>query len=132
MPRPTNWYSSSVFPSFAAPGVLNGASAVTWIMRGKVGIVEVPVGTCSTSFLDTSLRIVDGVGSGGASSLIVFCSALDFGYSATVAMMATVQAAMPYPDKRMRLIFLARSVLPCSAFEGSDFWYLRRSISEEP
>lgn len=57
MPSPMSWYSSSCFIAPVPAGnVLDLPSSTapergSWILRGKYGTVDVPVGTCSTSSL---------------------------------------------------------------------------------
>ena len=96
-----------------------------WIVFGKVGMVDVPVGICSTSS-----RLVSGetpVIDGGASNLVVVfeedrdCCRDSMGTSKddTTPNMHAAQMTMPAAENFMRRIAFARSAAPSRTDSGA-------------
>lgn len=93
------------------------------MVLGNIGMVEVPVGICSTSS-----RLVSGVMpaiEGGASNLVVFledgdCCRCSLGTSKeeTTPNMHAAQMMMPAAENFMRRIAFARSAAPSCTDSG--------------
>ena len=100
------------------------------MVRGKNGIVLVPVGICSACS-----AIVVGVSEpgieGGASSLTVLDSVLPVGYRYIVAAMATPVRTAPYAARFMRRNASVRSALE-DVMEDASGLNRRRRSSDEP